>query len=56
MDKSIYEKINCEIDVIFHLAAQTGVIYSIINAAEVANNNIMSTLNVFEHAVQNKKT
>ena len=53
VDKSIYEKINCEIDVIFHLAAQAGVRYSIQNAAEVANNIIVSTVNIFEYAVQN---
>ncbi|MHA1492314.1 MAG: GDP-mannose 4,6-dehydratase [Promethearchaeota archaeon] len=53
VDKSIYNKINSEIDIIFHLAAQAGVRYSIQNAAEVANNNIVSTVNIFEYAVQN---
>ena len=54
LDKSIYNRINCEIDIIFHLAAQAGVRYSIQNAAEVTNNNIVSTINTFEYALHNQ--
>ncbi|MHA1147596.1 MAG: NAD-dependent epimerase/dehydratase family protein [Promethearchaeota archaeon] len=50
---SSFKKIDDDIDIIFHLAAQAGVRYSIENAAEVTNNNIISTLNVLEYAVKN---
>ncbi|MFX0001905.1 MAG: GDP-mannose 4,6-dehydratase [Candidatus Hodarchaeota archaeon] len=53
-NKSIYNKINQEIDYIFHLAAQAGVRYSINNAAEVTYNNIISSVNVFEYALKIK--
>ena len=53
LDNSIYSKINCDIDVIFHLAAQAGVRYSIDHAAEVTNNNIVSAVNVFQYSIQN---
>jgi len=52
LDTSIYEKINCDIDIIFHLVAQAGVRYSIQNAAEVSNNNIQSTINILEYALK----
>lgn len=51
-NKSIYNKINYEIDYIFHLAAQAGVRYSINNAAEVTQNNVISTVNIFEYALK----
>ncbi len=50
VEKSTFDQINCEIDYIFHLAAQAGVRFSIDNAADVTYNNIVSTLNVFEYA------
>ncbi|TFF90356.1 MAG: NAD-dependent epimerase/dehydratase family protein [Promethearchaeota archaeon] len=53
LNTSIYDKINCEIDLIFHLAAQAGVRYSIENASEVSYNNIISTVNVYEYAIKN---
>lgn len=53
LDQAVFNKIDCDIDIIFHLAAQAGVRYSIDNAAEVTNNNIVSTVNVFEYARQN---
>ena len=52
LDTSIYEKINCDIDIIFNLVAQAGVRYSIQNAAEVSNNNIQSTINILEYALK----
>ena len=53
IDKNIFTKINTEIDIIFHLAAQAGVRYSIKNPAEVTNNNIVSTVNILEFAYKN---
>ncbi|HEY0090206.1 MAG TPA: GDP-mannose 4,6-dehydratase, partial [Candidatus Lokiarchaeia archaeon] len=41
------------IDFIFHLAAQAGVRYSIEHASEVTQNNIISTVNIFEYAIKN---
>jgi len=57
LDISIYKEI-VEVEYIFHLAAQAGVRYSIVNPAEVAYNNIVSTINIFEYAKKNnvKKT
>lgn len=52
LDKNIYDEINCDIDIIFHLAAQAGVRYSIANPAEVTNNNIVGTVNIFEYALK----
>lgn len=51
--KSFINKIHHEIDYIIHLAAQAGVRYSINNAAEVTQNNIISTVNIFEYALKN---
>ena len=51
-NKSLYKKVNYEIEYIFHLAAQAGVRYSINHAAEVSKNNIISTLNIFEYALK----
>lgn len=53
VDKSIYEKIDREIDIVFHLAAQAGVRYSIEHASEVSNGNIISTVNILEYALKN---
>ena len=52
LDTSNYEKIDCDLDIIFHLAAQAGVRYSIQNAAEVSRNNIGSTINTLEFALK----
>jgi nucleoside-diphosphate-sugar epimerase len=54
LNKKIYNEIDCDIDIIFHLAAQAGVRYSIENASEVTNNNIISTVNIFEYSLQNR--
>jgi len=53
LNKSIYDEITYEIDVIFHLAAHAGVRYSIQNLREVTSNNILGTINVFDFARQN---
>jgi nucleoside-diphosphate-sugar epimerase len=52
IDKSIFKNINYDIDVIFHLAAIPGVRYSIQNAELVTKNNIISTVNIFEYALE----
>lgn len=52
VDNSILTNIDYGIDIIFHLAAIPGVRYSIKNAAEVTNNNIISTVNIFENALK----
>jgi len=51
--KSTFDKINQDIDLIFNLAAQPGVRFSIENSSDVAKNNIVSTINVLEYAIQN---
>ncbi len=51
LDKTILDQIDCELDIIFHLAAQAGVRYSLQNAAEVVNNNVVGTVNIFEYAM-----
>jgi len=53
VNKDIFTKIGRKIDIIFHLAAQAGVRYSIKNAAEVTQNNIISTVNILEYALKN---
>ena len=50
VENSTFNKINHDIDYIFHLAAQAGVRYSIDNSSEVALNNIVGTVNLFEYA------
>jgi UDP-glucose 4-epimerase len=52
--KSTLQKIQNNVDIIFHLAAQAGVRYSIENAARVTHNNITSTVNIFEYARKNQ--
>ncbi|MHA1272226.1 MAG: NAD-dependent epimerase/dehydratase family protein [Promethearchaeota archaeon] len=50
-NKTVFKKINHSLDYIFHLAAQAGVRYSIAHATEITHNNIESTLNIFEFAL-----
>lgn len=50
--EDIFNKITVDVDIIFNLAAQAGVRYSIENAAEVAQNNILSVVNVLDYAVE----
>jgi nucleoside-diphosphate-sugar epimerase len=52
VDSSIFTNLKFDVDNIFHLAALPGVRYSIKNAAEVTNNNIISTVNIFEYALK----
>ncbi|MFX1260305.1 MAG: GDP-mannose 4,6-dehydratase [Promethearchaeota archaeon] len=56
IDKKIFNQIEFEIDIVFHLAAQAGVRYSIEHPEEVTNNNIMSTINTFEYALKKQVT
>jgi len=51
-DYSIFTNINSDIDIIFHLAAIPGVRISIENAPKVTKNNIISTVNIFEKAIE----
>lgn len=53
LDTAILDNIQGDVDIIFHLAAQAGVRYSIKNSSEVTNNNIISTLNLLEFGVKN---
>jgi len=48
---STLSKISDEVDYIFHLAAQAGVRHSINNSSAVTNNNLVSTVNVFEYSI-----
>jgi len=52
LNESTYAQIKCDVDYIFHLAAQAGVRYSIEHPSEVTHNNITSTVNIFEHALK----
>jgi UDP-glucose 4-epimerase len=52
-DPSIIEEITKKVDVIFHLAAQSHVGYSIHNPYETAFNDYISTLNILEAARKN---
>ncbi len=47
-DNSTLKEISYDIDIIFHMAAQAGVRYSIKHPIEVMDNNIKSTVNLFE--------
>ena len=51
-NKDVFKNITLKVDFIFNLAAQAGVRYSIENAAEVAQNNILSIVNVLDYAVE----
>lgn len=53
LDDSIYSQIERNVDIIFHLAAQAGVRYSIENASEVSHNNITSTVKILDYAIHN---
>ncbi len=53
IDKTILSNLDYDFDIIFNLAAQAGVRYSIENAAEVTKNNIVSALNILEYALNN---
>jgi len=55
LDTSIYKQIDKDIDYIFHLAAQAGVRYSINNPIEVINNNVISTIKIYEFAIKTEK-
>lgn len=50
VDEDVFNAIDKDIDVIFHLAAQAGVRYSLKHAAAVSHNNITSMVNVLEYA------
>ncbi|MFX1393592.1 MAG: GDP-mannose 4,6-dehydratase [Promethearchaeota archaeon] len=54
VNKKIFDKIDYDIDIIFHLAAQPGVRYSIEHASEVTNNNIIGTVNILEFSLKAK--
>jgi len=51
LDDLTYSKIKKQIDIIFHLAAQPGVRYSIENASEVSHNNITGTVKILDYAI-----
>ena len=51
LNKSTYDEIADDIDVIFHLAAHAGVQYSMLNAEQVTRNNIVGFQNVLEFAI-----
>ncbi|MHA1455748.1 MAG: GDP-mannose 4,6-dehydratase, partial [Promethearchaeota archaeon] len=48
LNSSVYNRIETDIEYVFHLAAQAGVRYSLEHPSEVSYNNIVSTVNVFE--------
>jgi UDP-glucose 4-epimerase len=50
--KETFDKVISDVDIVFNLAAQAGVRYSIQNSAEVSYNNITSVVNVLEYAVE----
>ncbi|MBN1217197.1 MAG: GDP-mannose 4,6-dehydratase [Candidatus Lokiarchaeota archaeon] len=52
VNKSIFQKIDMEVDYIFHLAAQPGVRYSINNIEQVSHNNMFSTIKIYEYALE----
>ena len=54
LNKRVYSKIKMDIEIIFHLAAQAGVRYSIQHPSEVSNNNIVSTVNILDYARKNQ--
>ncbi|MBY8989919.1 MAG: DUF4292 domain-containing protein [Candidatus Lokiarchaeota archaeon] len=51
LDNSTYEKIEPEIDIIFHLAAHAGVRFSVQNKIEVMRNNILGIVKILDYAV-----
>jgi len=48
LNSSLYNRIETDIEYIFHLAAQAGVRYSLEHPSEVTYNNVVSTVNIFE--------
>jgi UDP-glucose 4-epimerase len=52
VNKGIFNAIDHEVNYTFHLAAQAGVRYSIQNPFDVSQNNILSTINVFEYSLR----
>jgi len=50
LNSKLYDKLDRNLDCIFHLAAQPGVRYSIKHASEVSNTNINGTINLLEFA------
>lgn len=52
-DKSALDKIEEEIEIIFNLAAQPGVRFSLQHPGQISNINIVSTVNILDYAVQN---
>lgn len=50
LNPEIFEKIEKNIDIIFHLAAIAGVRYSLLNPTVITENNICSTVNIFEYS------
>lgn len=51
VDNNILKKVSHELDIIFHLAAHANVRYSINHANTFSNNNIISTINILELAL-----
>ncbi len=51
LDVKIFSKISVDIDIIFNLAAQAGVRYSIEHPIKVSRNNILSALNILNYAL-----
>jgi UDP-glucose 4-epimerase len=54
LDPKLYEKLDQNIEYIFHLAAQANVRHSIKHASEVSKTNIIGTVNLLEFAKQIK--
>ena len=52
-DKSALDKIEEEMEIIFNLAAQPGVRFSLQHPGQISNINIVSTVNILDYAVQN---
>ena len=50
LNPKLYNKLDSNVEYIFHLAAQPGVRYSIKHASEVSNTNINGTINLLECA------
>ncbi|MBY9007019.1 MAG: NAD-dependent epimerase/dehydratase family protein [Candidatus Lokiarchaeota archaeon] len=49
--KSVLEKFDYEIDIIFHLAAQANVRHSLKHISKISKNNIISSINIFDYAL-----
>jgi nucleoside-diphosphate-sugar epimerase len=55
LDPKLYEKLDPNIEYIFHLAAYANVRYSIKHASDVSNTNIIGTVNLLEFAKKIKE-